>query len=272
MHARSQVHPSPQRTPVLFQAGASKSGISFAAKHAECIFVSGMTPASVGQQVRETREAAIAAGRDPNAVKCFTAFSPIIGRTAEEAQAKYDIAVQNADFMGGLAQTAAYLSIDLSKYPLDEPLRLDDSQSSKMIMGIMKVFTNTDEVWTPRRVGTEMALGGFHPKPVGTPEMVADCMERWVEEADVDGFLIAYVCNPGSFEDVVYLLRPELENRGLVGGDYDVPGGTFRENLYGKGQSRLRDDHYGSKFKHYGAEANGTKNGTAEADQEVVST
>lgn len=69
------------------------------------------------------------------------------------------------------------------------------------------------------------------------------CMLRFT------GFNIAYVTSPGSFEDVVYLLRPELVKRGLMWEDYDVPGGTLRENIYGKGQRYLRDDHYGHKFK-----------------------
>ena len=93
--------------------------------------------------------------------------------------------------------------------------------------------------------------GGFHPAPVGTPEMVADVFEQWIKEADVDGFNIAYVTSPGTFEDVVYLLRPELVKRGLLWEDYDVPGGTLRENLYGeKDKPYLRDDHYGHKFRY----------------------
>jgi hypothetical protein len=59
------------------------------------------------------------------------------------------------------------------------------------------------------------------------------------------------VSNPGSFEDVVELLVPELRRRGIFWEDYDVTGGTFRENMLG--QTYLRDDHYGSKFK-YGKE------------------
>ncbi|KAH8649905.1 luciferase-like domain-containing protein [Xylariales sp. PMI_506] len=245
MHARNQVHPSPQRTPVLFQAGASKTGMGFAAKHAECIFLAGMFPAQVAKQVQDTRAAAAAAGRDPSALKFFTGFTPFIGATLEEAQAKYDAALANADYMGGLAQVAAYLGVDLSQYPLDEPLNLgSEAASDRTITGIMKNFSETDVEWTPRKVGLKMALGGFHPCPVGTPAMIADVMEEWSEVADVDGFLIAYVTNPASFEDV-------LVRRGLMWDDYEAPGGTFRENLYGKGQKTLRSDHYGSTFKCY---------------------
>jgi hypothetical protein len=89
------------------------------------------------------------------------------------------------------------------------------------------------------------------PCPVGSVTQVADVFEEWVNEADCDGFNVAYVSNPGSFEDVVDLLRPELVRRGLMWEDYDFPCGTFRENLLG--QRLLRDDHYGSRFK-YGRE------------------
>jgi hypothetical protein len=76
---------------------------------------------------------------------------------------------------------------------------------------------------------------------------------KWIDEADVDGFNIAYISNPGSFEDVVELLVPELLRRKLMFEDYAVPGGTFRENLLRQpGQKTLRDDHYGSQFKFEG--------------------
>jgi hypothetical protein len=76
---------------------------------------------------------------------------------------------------------------------------------------------------------------------------------QWIDEADVDGFNMAYISNPGSFEDIVQLLIPELRKRGLVFEDYAVPGGTFRENLLRQpGQKTLREDHYGSQFKFEG--------------------
>ncbi len=73
--------------------------------------------------------------------------------------------------------------------------------------------------------------------------------KQWIDEADVDGFNLAYISNPGSFEDIVELLVPVLRERGMIFDDYCVPGGTFRENLLRQpGQKTLRDDHYGSTF------------------------
>lgn len=216
------------------------------------------------------------AGRDPYTIKFFAAINPIIGRTMEEAEAKYAEAKEHADVIGALAQFSGYTGIDMSKYPLDEELKLDTSNPKESaVQGFLGNFGDSQkdgEVWTPRKLGAKIAIGGFHPTPIGTPEMVADIMEqvsrisvlsvdlgavltrgKWIDEADVDGFNMAYISNPGSFEDIVELLIPELRSRGLVFEDYAVPGGTFRENLLRQpGQKTLRSDHYGSRFKFEG--------------------
>ncbi|KAN0096600.1 Nitrilotriacetate monooxygenase component A/pristinamycin IIA synthase subunit A [Hyaloscypha variabilis] len=249
LSARHQLHPSPQRTPVLFQAGTSKSGMAFAARHAEAIYIGGMIPSQATAQIKASRAIAKSEGRDPTTMKFFAAISPFIGRTLEEAQAKFDRAAQHADIVGGLAQFSGYTNIDMSKYPLDEELKLDTSNPAEnVIQGFLGNYIDSidteKEPWTPRRLGMKMALGGLHPSPVGTPEMIADIIGQWIDEADIDGFNIAYVSNPGSFEDVVTLLRPVLLERGL---------------LRQPGQHTLRSDHYGSKFKFEGDDVVMTK-------------
>jgi len=52
LSARHQLHPSPQRTPVIFQAGTSKSGMAFAARHAEAIYIGGMVPSQATAQIK----------------------------------------------------------------------------------------------------------------------------------------------------------------------------------------------------------------------------
>ena len=104
MSGRSQIHPSPQRTPVLFQAGASKSGTAFAGRHAEAMFLNPATVKQAKKAIAEARAAAAAEGRDPQSLKFFPCIMPIIGRTEEEAKAKYEKAKSYADVIGGLAQ------------------------------------------------------------------------------------------------------------------------------------------------------------------------
>ncbi|KAF2005833.1 Nitrilotriacetate monooxygenase component A/pristinamycin IIA synthase subunit A [Amniculicola lignicola CBS 123094] len=238
---------------VIFQAGTSKVGQAFAAKHAEAVYIGGLVPSQAAGQIKAARDIARAAGRDPYTIKFFAAINPILGRTLEEAEAKYVEAMQHADVIGALAQFSGYTGIDMSKYPLDEELKLDTSNPKESaVQGFLGNFgdsQNDGGKWTPRKLGEKIAVGGFHPTPIGTAEMVADVMQTWIDEADVDGFNIAYISNPGSFEDIIELLIPELRRRGLVFEDYAVPGGTFRENLLRQpGQKTLRKDHYGSQF------------------------
>jgi hypothetical protein len=104
------------------------------------------------------------------------------------------------------------------------------------------------ETWTPRDLGNFQAIGGSGTFIAGSPQTVADEMERWINEGDVDGFNIGHVVVPGAWEDVVDLLIPELERRGYDQ-DYPAQGVTARENLYATpGEWKLRDDHPGRKF------------------------
>jgi alkanesulfonate monooxygenase SsuD/methylene tetrahydromethanopterin reductase-like flavin-dependent oxidoreductase (luciferase family) len=191
--AYGAAHPSPQRTPVLFQAGASTAGKEFAAKHAEAVFVGGSKPSETAPYVKAIRAAAAANGRDPNHIKVFPQITPILGRTVEEAQAKYEKYKACVDYEGGLAKLSGYLNIDLSQFPLDEPIVIDSSKKSdNSIHAIMDIIKNYEgQVVTPRFLGEKMAFCGFGPMPVGTPDMVADVLEDWVNNADIDGFNVA---------------------------------------------------------------------------------
>jgi FMN-dependent oxidoreductase (nitrilotriacetate monooxygenase family) len=105
---RHQSHPSPQRTPFLFQAGTSKSGLAFAAKHAEGIYTGGLRPEGTRDATAAIRAQIAAEGRDPSMVKAMVGITPIVGRTLEEAQAKHAEALKYADPIAGLAQFCGY--------------------------------------------------------------------------------------------------------------------------------------------------------------------
>lgn len=191
--AVNATHPSPQRTPVIFQAGQSTAGKAFAAMHAEAIFVGGGKPSDTAPYVKDIRAAAAANGRDPNHIKVFPQITPILGRTLEEAQAKYEKYRALADWRGGLAKISQYLNVDLSAHPPDEPFDIDSiGKSDNAIHAIINaVKRHRDMVVTPRLLGEKMAFCGFGPMPVGTPEMVADIIEDWATNADIDGFNVA---------------------------------------------------------------------------------
>lgn len=124
--------PSPQRTPVLMQAGTSKSGRNFAAQHAEAVFVGGHSPSVVGDNVSEIRrQAKEDFGRNPQDIKFLALICPIIGRTEEEAQAKYQEYSKHGSTEGALALFGGWTGVDLSKYGDDEELRNVESNAIK---------------------------------------------------------------------------------------------------------------------------------------------
>jgi alkanesulfonate monooxygenase SsuD/methylene tetrahydromethanopterin reductase-like flavin-dependent oxidoreductase (luciferase family) len=251
--------PSPQRTPLLLQAGTSRAGKQFAAQSAEAIFVSAFSPSGKLQNphtetcskltlensvpaksIAEIRElAASQHGRNSS-----------IGRTEEEAQAKLADYRKYASLEGALALFCGWTGIDLGKYGDDEELRQVESNAVRSTVEAYAKFSPGTSKWTKHTVAEHVSIGGNGPIIVGTPAQVVDGLQTWVDEADVDGFNFAYALFPQSFKDIIELLLPELRARGLFWDDYAVPGGTYRENFYGKpGQKGPLDEHVASKYR-----------------------
>jgi alkanesulfonate monooxygenase SsuD/methylene tetrahydromethanopterin reductase-like flavin-dependent oxidoreductase (luciferase family) len=115
--------PSPQRTPLLLQAGTSRAGKEFAAQHAEAIFVGGHSPSVIAKNIADIRDLAEKYGRNRNDVKFLALICPILGKTEEEAKAKYDDYIQYGDTDGALALFGGWTGIDLDVYGEDEELR-----------------------------------------------------------------------------------------------------------------------------------------------------
>ncbi|RMD40047.1 hypothetical protein DV735_g5077, partial [Chaetothyriales sp. CBS 134920] len=243
--------PSPQRTPLLLQAGTSTKGKEFAAQHAEAIFLSAHAPDVVTASVADVRRLAKEKfGRNPDNIKVLALVTFVLGRTEEEARAKFDDYKQYGDLEGALALFGGWTGIDLNKYGEDEELRYVDSNAVRATVEAYAKFSPGVGKWTRQTIAEHIAIGGNGPVIVGTPSQVADRLQEWVDIGDVDGFNIAYAVFPQSFEDVVELLVPELQKRGQFWTDYAVPGGTYRENFYGKkGQTGPIDEHVASKYR-----------------------
>ncbi|KAF7548119.1 hypothetical protein G7Z17_g7264 [Cylindrodendrum hubeiense] len=245
------VDPSPQRTPLLLQAGASKAGKAFAAQHAEAIFTSAHAPAVCKKNISEIRQIAKEQfGRDPSKIKVLALVTPILGRTEEEALAKYNDYKQYASLEGALSLFGGWTGMDLDQYGDDEELRQVESNAVKSTVEGYAKFSPANSKWTKHTVAEHVSLGGNGPLLVGTPAQVADGLETWVNEADVDGFNFAYAVFPQSFKDIIELLLPELRARGLFWDDYAVPGGTYRENFYGtEGTKYPPAEHTAAKYR-----------------------
>ncbi|EEU34457.1 uncharacterized protein NECHADRAFT_44531 [Fusarium vanettenii 77-13-4] len=241
--------PSPQRTPVILQAGTSSAGKAFAAKHAEAVFVSTLAPGIVAQNIADIRAKARELGRDPQAIKFLAMVTPVLGATEEEAQGKYNEYLSYGSKEGALALFGGYTGIDLSQFDDDEELQYVESNAIRTSVETWAKYVAHVPKWTKGAIVDEMKIGGLGATIVGTPEHVADELERWIREADVDGFNFAYALMPRTFEEIIEFLLPVLRNRGLFWEGYEVPGGTYRENLWAKkGAARPPSNHPAAKY------------------------
>lgn len=241
--------PSPQRTPVLYQAGGSSRGRKFGAKHAECTFISAPEKGAAAAYVKDLRAQAGLQGRDPQSLKVFTLMTPIVGRTEEEAWEKYKELSSYISYEGALSLLSGWSGVDFSEYEPDQEIEYIETNAVKSMMeGLTK--SNPKKTWTVRELANFAGIGGMGPVAVGTPEKIADTLEEWIDKTDIDGFNLAYAVTPGTFKDFAELVIPELQKRGLVKKEYEE--GTFREKLFGKGQPRLSEEHIGSKYRKIG--------------------
>lgn len=239
--------PSPQRTPVLYQAGASTRGRQFAADHAECVFINGPSRKVVGNIVADIRRRARAAGRDPADLVVFTMMTVITGRTHAEAEAKYRDYLQYVNEDAALTLMSGWTGLDFAALPPDEPLRF--TEKANAMVSALEGFTvsDPDRQWTVREIARHAAIGGRGPVIIGSAEEVADEFQAWVEETDIDGFNLAYAVTPETFADIVDLVVPILQQRGVYKRDY-APG-TLREKLYGPGRARLPIEHPAARLR-----------------------
>ncbi|KIW34722.1 uncharacterized protein PV07_01480 [Cladophialophora immunda] len=241
--------PSPQRTPFLFQAGVSEAGNGFGGKHGEAIFIGGQTPEVTRATVENIRKVAQNEGRDPNHIKVIVGINVIVAPTDEEAHQKREDYLKYADHEGALALFGGWTGVDLSGYSDDEDFNMSDSPRVRSIVRRWSsTVPGTDNLpWTKKRIVEYLSVGGLGAKVIGSPTTVADELERWVEVSGVDGFNLAHIANPGTFEDIIEYLLPELRRRGLFRSAVEKEGATAREVFLGT--RRLPEDHPGSKYK-----------------------
>jgi FMN-dependent oxidoreductase (nitrilotriacetate monooxygenase family) len=231
--------PSPQRTPVLYQAGASARGREFAAAHAECIFVNGQFRHNVRDIVADIRAQTKTFGRDPHDIKVFVGATVVVAPTDAEAQDKLAEYRAYASSEGALAHYSASVGIDFSRYGPDEPIRFVSNNAMRSNLEAITVRSRDSE-WTLRKLMQMMVLGSRQAPIVGSPSRVADEMLAWMDEADVDGFNLSRTVVPECVEDFVALVVPELQSRGAMKQAYAH--GTLREKLFG-GSARLPPGH-----------------------------
>ncbi|KAF5536973.1 alkanesulfonate monooxygenase [Fusarium napiforme] len=240
--------PSPQRTPLLLQAGTSKAGRHFGAKHGEIIFVGAQTPELLRPDVDAIRALANEFGRDPGHIKLIGDLAIIVAETDEAAWAKHADLLSYGDKEGALGLFGGWTGVDLSQFSDDEDFRFVKLPATQSFVHRFASTTPNGHnlKWTKARLAEYLLLGGPCAKAIGSPQTVVDEMEQWIDKADLDGFNLIHITNPGSYEDIVEFIIPELQRRGHFRKEVEKEGATAREVFLGS--SRLPKGHHGQKF------------------------
>lgn len=238
--------PSPQRTPVLYQAGTSTRGRQFAAQHAECVFISAPSKQTLAAPIADIRRRAAELGRDPADILVFALLTVIVAPTDEEAWGKFADYRRYASAEATSVLFSGWSGIDFSTYKPDDPVSYIRSEG---MQSAIESFTIADpnRRWTVGELLEHNSIGGRGPVIVGSPARVADEMQSWIEETGADGFNLSYALMPESYVDFVELVTPELQRRGVYKTDYRS--GTLREKLYGSGRARLPAEHPAAAYR-----------------------
>ncbi|MCW2784569.1 MAG: class flavin-dependent oxidoreductase [Marmoricola sp.] len=233
--------PTRQRTPLLITATASDAGSAFAGKHAEVVFTGGPNTEAVQATIARIRKEAVAAGRHAEDVKFVTIAGVIVGRTEDEAKAKLATYQELASPDGYLAHTS--LPFDPTAYPADT--KLADITPDGGGVGRYKSFD------PEQTVGEFLAgFGDLSQQPllaVGTPDQVADEIERWLDEVGIDGINLLQYHSYDTARDFVELVVPVLRERGRLRTSYDADE-SLRDRIFSEGD-RLPDRHPGTRYR-----------------------
>lgn len=235
--------PSPQRTPFLYQAGASPRGARFAAKHAEATFISGPSKHVIKRGVDGARAAARAEGRDPDALLVYAQALIVTGATEQEAQQRLEDYRRHVDVQAALTLLSGWTGVDFSRHHLDDTIEYIDTDAGRSALVSLSA-ADPDRNWTVREAAEFIGLGGRGPIIAGDARQVADQLEAWFDETGIDGFNLAFALPFEDMAAVVEHIVPELVRRGRY--RTDPPGGTLREQLLGQGP-RLAPAHPGSQ-------------------------
>jgi FMN-dependent oxidoreductase (nitrilotriacetate monooxygenase family) len=235
------VSPSPQRTPLLFQAGSSPVGRDFCARHAEAQFIQSPSIEDARKQISETRDLLEKHGRAREEIKFFQGLSFVVGSTEEEALAKERDLEERIDVDGMVAHMGGAIGVDLGGLDPDDSL---DAVSTEGVQGILGWLRESAGGGNPT-VRDVMHLMSRRTRVVGTPEQIADRLAEY-REAGVDGVNVINATIPGSYDEFIEQVMPTLRERNLASAD-GYREGTLRNKLFG--HDRLTERHPAAQYR-----------------------
>jgi FMN-dependent oxidoreductase (nitrilotriacetate monooxygenase family) len=206
--------------PVIVQAGGSPRGRAFAAKHADSIITVARGVEKMKAYRDDVRARAEAYGRKPDDIKVLYVVNPVVAETTDEAHAKNTRMHESDRYVEeSLLIVSSITDIDLSQFPLDEPLPPGLKTNGEQTA--LDVFCQEGSGKTLRQLAQEGINNSI--EFVGTPDEVAVQMGEAMEEVGGDGFLLS----PGALgisrkylNEIADGLVPALQRRGLVRTSY----------------------------------------------------
>jgi len=232
-----------QGWPVIAQAGSSDAGRELAARSAELVFTAQQTLSEAQAFYQDLHARAAGYGRAPDSLKIFPGVSPVVGRTASEAEEKHQQLLELVDPRSALKQLSFLLDlgIDLAALPLDAPVPIPDqpptTERHKSRQQLVLDLIRRERPTVGQLLRT-LGAGG-HRLVVGTAAHIVDELAAWYYEGAADGFNILFTHLPGGVDDFVDQVVPQLERQGLFREQYE--GATLRENL---GLRRVANRHF----------------------------
>jgi FMN-dependent oxidoreductase (nitrilotriacetate monooxygenase family) len=219
----------PQGYPVFMQAGASDTGVNFAAKYGEVVFAVHQNLDTAAAFARRLRDVAASYGRNPADLKLLPGMVPIVGSTEAEAKTKLAELGALTDPVYAMKVLSERVGHDLSSYPLDGPV--PELPPSTIMQGhaITLAETARRRKMTVRELRDLVGISMGHKLMCGTPEQIVDEMTEWFDAGAGDGFNLLPAWFPGGFDAFVDHVVPVLQKRGLLRTEYT--GHTLREHL-----------------------------------------
>jgi FMN-dependent oxidoreductase (nitrilotriacetate monooxygenase family) len=216
---------SPQGRPLIFHAGSSPAGRDQAAKFADVVFTAQHTVDGAKEFRTDIRRRAERHGRRPDSVKILPGMNVILGETAEEAQRK-KVALDNAltvdQLLDALARRTG-VSVPVLRDNLDRPFPMSALPSDEELKNGIGWRKSVIDLAVSENLTVRELLyraPSAHHYLVGTAATIADAMEERLAAGAADGFTMMVDMLPDGVDDIVDLLVPELQRRGLFHKDY----------------------------------------------------
>lgn len=222
---------TPQGRPVIIQAGSSGRGREFASRWADLIFTGDPGIEVARSHYADQKERIADAGRDPASVKLCPMAYAVVGESEDHAKHREQVFLNDlVDPMASLTLLSELMNYDFARHNLDDPITDELIASVSGIRGLVQnLRAHIGDDITLRDLAGHRATLLQGPRFVGTGTQVADQMEEWFHGGACDGFVLAATHSPGAYEDVVRMVVPELQRRGLFRTEYQ--GVTLREHL-----------------------------------------